>query len=209
MNKIKIPWWKRTFDIVFSLFVIIITLPITIPIAIAIKLTDGGSVFYKHTRIGYKGKKFEVIKFRSMYMDADKRLKDILENDSKAREEWEKTFKLKNDPRVTPIGKFLRKTSLDELPQFLNVLKGDMSVVGPRPVVEEELKKYYKENAEVYMSVKPGITGYWQVEGRSDIEDYQERVKMDVWYVKNMNFWLDLKIILKTIWVMIKGKGAY
>ncbi len=209
MNKIKIPWWKRTFDIVFSLFVIIITLPITVPIAIAIKLTDGGSVFYKHTRIGYKGKKFEVIKFRSMYMDADKRLKDILENDSKAREEWEKTFKLKNDPRVTPIGKFLRKTSLDELPQFLNVLKGDMSVVGPRPVVEEELKKYYKENAEVYMSVKPGITGYWQVEGRSDIEDYQERVKMDVWYVKNMNFWLDLKIILKTIWVMIKGKGAY
>ncbi len=209
MNKIKIPWWKRTFDIVFSLFVIIITLPITIPIAIAIKLTDGGSIFYKHTRIGYKGKKFEVIKFRSMYMDADKRLKDILENDSKAREEWEKTFKLKNDPRVTPIGKFLRKTSLDELPQFLNVLKGDMSVVGPRPVVEEELKKYYKENAEIYMSVKPGITGYWQVEGRSDIEDYQERVKMDVWYVKNMNFWLDLKIILKTIWVMIKGKGAY
>ncbi|WP_068550747.1 sugar transferase [Thermosulfidibacter takaii] len=205
----KIPFWKRPFDIVFSFFAIIITTPIMILIALAIKLTDGGKIFYQHTRIGHKGKKFKVLKFRSMYIDADKKLKEILENDPKAREEWEKTFKLRNDPRITPIGKFLRKTSLDELPQFFNVLKGDMSVVGPRPVVEEELNKYYKDNAKYYLSVKPGITGYWQVEGRSDIENYDERVKMDVWYVQNQSFLLDLKIILKTIWVMISGKGAY
>ena len=193
----------------FSLFAILITLPVMIPIAIVIKLTDGGSVFYGHERVGFRGRKFKVLKFRSMYPDADRRLKDILESDPKAKEEWERTFKLKNDPRVTPIGKFLRKTSLDELPQFLNVLKGDMSVVGPRPVVEEELKKYYRDKAKLYMSVKPGITGYWQVEGRSDIEDYEERVKMDEWYIKNQSFWLDLKIIFKTIKVMLTGKGAY
>jgi len=199
---------KRIFDIVFSIFAIIITLPITIPIAIIIKLTDGGSIIYGHERVGKDGKKFKVLKFRSMYMDADKKLKEILENDPQAKEEWEKTFKLKNDPRITPIGKFLRKTSLDELPQFINVLKGEMSVVGPRPVVEEELKKYYKDKAELYKSVKPGVTGYWQVEGRSDT-DYEERIKMDEYYIKNRSFLMDLKIILKTIKVMITGKGAY
>ena len=199
---------KRVFDIGFSIFAIIITLPITIPIAIIIKLTDGGDIIYGHERVGKDGKKFKVLKFRSMYMDADKKLKEILENDPKAREEWEKTFKLKNDPRITPIGKFLRKTSLDELPQFINVLRGDMSVVGPRPVVEEELIKYYKDKADMYKSVKPGVTGYWQVEGRSDT-DYAERIKMDEYYIKNQSFLLDLKIILKTIKVMITGKGAY
>ena len=199
---------KRIFDIGFSIFAIIITLPITIPIAIIIKLTDGGNIIYGHERIGNDGKKFKVLKFRSMYMDADKKLKEILVNDPKAKEEWEKTFKLKNDPRVTPIGKFLRKSSLDELPQFINVLKGDMSVVGPRPVVEEELTKYYKEKAELYKSVKPGVTGYWQVEGRSDT-DYDERIRMDEYYIKNQSFLLDLKIILKTIKVMLTGKGAY
>jgi len=199
---------KRVFDVFFSIFAIIITLPITIPIAIIIKLTDGGSIIYGHERVGKDGKKFKVLKFRSMYMDADKKLKEILENDPKAKEEWEKTFKLKNDPRITPIGKFLRKTSLDELPQFINVLKGEMSVVGPRPVVEEELKKYYKDKAELYKSVKPGVTGYWQVEGRSDT-DYEERIKMDEYYIKNRSFLMDLKIILKTIKVMITGKGAY
>jgi Undecaprenyl-phosphate galactose phosphotransferase WbaP len=199
---------KRIFDVIFSIFAIIITLPITIPIAIIIKLTDGGNIIYGHERIGKNGKKFKVLKFRSMYMDADKKLKEILENDPSAREEWEKSFKLKNDPRITPIGKFLRKTSLDELPQFINVLKGEMSVVGPRPVTEEELKRFYKEKAIIYEKVKPGVTGYWQVEGRSDT-NYEERIAMDEWYVKNQSFWLDLKIILKTIKVMITGKGAY
>ncbi len=209
LNLSDMPWWKRFFDVIFASFAIIISLPLMIPIAVIIKLTDRGPVFFGHERVGFRGKKFKVLKFRSMYPDADKRLKDILENDPTAREEWERTFKLKNDPRITPIGKFLRKTSLDELPQFFNVLKGDMSVVGPRPVVEEELKKYYKDKAKLYMSVKPGITGYWQVEGRSDVENYKERVKMDEWYIKNQSFWLDIKIILKTIKVMLTGKGAY
>ena len=205
MNKL---WWKRPFDIGFSIFAIGVSLPITIPIAIAIKLTDGGNIIYGHERVGKDGKKFKVLKFRSMYMDADKKLKEILKNDPKAKEEWAKTFKLKNDPRITPIGKFLRKTSLDELPQFINVLKGEMSIVGPRPVVEEELIKYYKDKAKMYKSVKPGVTGYWQVEGRSDT-DYNERIEMDEYYVNNQSFLLDLKIILKTIKVMFSGKGAY
>jgi len=199
---------KRIFDIVFSIFAIIITLPLFIIIALLIKLTDGGNIIYVHERIGKGGKKFKVLKFRSMYMNADKKLEEILKNNPKAKEEWEKTFKLKNDPRITPIGKFLRKTSLDELPQFINVLKGDMSIVGPRPVVEEELKKYYKDKAELYKSIKPGITGYWQVEGRSDT-DYNERIKMDEYYIKNRSFLMDLKIIIKTIKIMITGKSAY
>jgi undecaprenyl-phosphate galactose phosphotransferase len=205
----KNPFWKNIFDKFFALFAIGISLPLMLIISLAIKLTDKGPIFFKQKRIGFRGKPFYVIKFRTMYPDAEKRLKELLEKDPKAREEWEKYWKLKNDPRITPIGKFLRKTSLDELPQFFNVLKGEMSVVGPRPVVEEELKKFYKDKAKYYISVKPGITGYWQVEGRSDIEDYKKRVEMDVWYVKNMSFWLDLKIILKTIWVMLTGKGAY
>ncbi|ADU96643.1 Undecaprenyl-phosphate galactose phosphotransferase [Thermovibrio ammonificans HB-1] len=200
---------KRVFDVIFSSFVILLLSPIYLTIAVIIKFVDRGPVFFKHRRVGCEGKEFEVIKFRSMYPDAEERLKKLLEKDAKAREEWKKKFKLKNDPRITPIGKFLRKTSLDELPQFFNVLKGDMSVVGPRPVVKEELEKFYKDKAKYYLSVKPGITGYWQVEGRSDIEDYEKRVEMDVWYVKNQSLWLDIKIILKTIWVMLTGKGAY
>jgi len=209
LNTVRIPWWKRFFDVIFSIFAITISLPIMILIALIIKLTDKGSIFFKHERIGYKGKPFKVLKFRTMYPDAERRLKKILEEDPKAKEEWEKTFKLKKDPRVTPVGKFLRKYSLDELPQFFNVLKGDMSIVGPRPVVKEELQKYYKNKADIYKSVKPGMTGYWQVEGRSDVEDYVKRVNMDIWYIYNQSFWLDLKIILKTIWIILTGKGAY
>jgi len=203
------PLWKRGFDIIFSLFALIVSLPIAIPIMIAIKLTDRGPIFYKQKRVGYQGKEFYIYKFRSMYPDADKRLKEILEKDPEAKKEWEKTFKLKNDPRITKIGKFLRKTSLDELPQFINVLKGEMSVVGPRPVIKEELEKYYKNRAKQYISVKPGITGYWQVESRSNIDNYRQRVAMDVWYIKNKSIWHDIKIIVKTVKVMITGKGAY
>ncbi len=200
---------KSIVDIILSLIILSMVFPLFFIIPILIKLTDKGPIFYKQKRIGYKGKPFFIIKFRTMYPDAEKRLKEILEKDPKAREQWEKTWKLRNDPRITPIGKLLRKTSLDELPQFFNVLKGEMSVVGPRPVVEEELKKFYKDKAKYYISVKPGITGYWQVEGRSDIKDYEKRVEMDVWYVKNMSLWLDLKIIFKTLWVMLTRKGAY
>ncbi len=194
---------------VFSVFAILVSLPLMVPIAVAIKLTDGGPVFFRHERVGYRGKKFKVLKFRSMYVDAEERLKEILSKDPEARREWERTFKLKKDPRVTSIGKFLRKTSLDELPQFFNVLKGDMSVVGPRPVVEDELKKFYRDKAVLYKSVRPGVTGYWQVEGRSDVDNYEERIRMDEWYIQNQSLLLDLKIILKTIKVMLTGKGAY
>jgi undecaprenyl-phosphate galactose phosphotransferase len=201
---------KRVFDIIFSFIALLILSPIMLIIAIAIKISSRDSkIFYSHQRVGINGKKINVLKFRTMYPDAEQKLQEILRENPELKTEWEKKFKLKNDPRVTPIGKFLRKTSLDELPQFFNVLKGDMSIVGPRPVTEEELTKYYKDKTKYYISVKPGITGYWQVEGRSDVENYKERVDMDVWYIKNQSLLLDLKIILKTIWVIIKGKGAY
>jgi exopolysaccharide biosynthesis polyprenyl glycosylphosphotransferase len=201
--------WKDIFDIVFSVLVLLATLPITLIVALLIKCEDGGPVFYRHKRITATGKGFMCLKFRTMYVDADRKLAGILHNDPLAREEWEKTFKLKNDPRVTRIGKFLRKTSLDELPQFINVLKGEMSVVGARPIVHDELCNYYGKNAGLYCSMKPGITGPWQVYRRSDTEDYDERVQLDSWYVLNYSFWTDLKIIFKTVLCMINGKGAY
>ena len=144
-----------------------------------------------------------------MHVNADKKLQEILECDPQAREEWKQTFKLKNDPRITKIGRFLRKTSLDELPQFINVLKGDMSVVGARPIVQEELEDYYKENGALYCSLKPGVTGPWQVGKRSDTEDYEERVRLDSAYAVEHNFLSDLKIIWKTVWSVVRGKGAY
>lgn len=203
------PRHKRYFDVFFSLCVLLFTWPIFLLVAILIKLEDGGPVFYGHPRITAAGKQFLCLKFRTMCVDADKRLQDILERDPAAREEWERTFKLKNDPRITRVGKWLRKTSLDELPQFLNVLKGEMSVVGARPIVDKELHDYYRENGSLYVSMKPGITGPWQVSKRSDTEDYDERVALDVWYVLNRNLWLDIKIIFKTVCCMIQGKGAY
>ena len=204
-----IPRWKRLFDIILSLIFLTISFPLFIIIALLIKVIDGGEIFYTQERVGYRGKRFKIIKFRTMYKDAEKRLQKLLQQNPELRKEWERNFKLKNDPRITPIGKFLRRTSLDELPQFINVLKGDMSIVGPRPVVKEELEKFYKDKAVYYLSVRPGITGYWQVNGRSSISSYQERVNMDVWYVKNQSLFLDIKIILKTIKVVFTGEGAY
>ena len=203
------PRLKRYFDVCFSLAVLLLTLPLTLIIALLIKLEDRGPILYGHRRITTTGKVFKCLKFRTMFRNADQKLAEILENDPQAKEEWEKTFKLKNDPRVTWIGKFLRKTSLDELPQFINVLKGDMSVVGARPIVHKELCDYYKENGGLYCSMKPGITGPWQVSKRSDTEDYEERVQLDTWYVLNRSFWLDIKIICKTVVCMINGRGAY
>jgi exopolysaccharide biosynthesis polyprenyl glycosylphosphotransferase len=200
---------KRVFDVCFSLGVLFVTLPVTLLVALLIKLQDGGPIFYGHTRVTVAGKRFRCFKFRTMHRDSDKKLKEILDRDAEARSEWDQCFKLKNDPRVTWIGKFLRKTSLDELPQFINVLKGEMSVVGARPIVGRELAEYYQENGGLYCSLKPGITGMWQVSQRNDTEDYQERVKMDTWYVLNRNFGLDMKIILKTVGCMITRKGAY
>jgi undecaprenyl-phosphate galactose phosphotransferase len=209
--KVKIPWWKRSFDVLFSLFAIAVTLPVMILIAIAIKLTDGGSIFFGQKRPGLNGKTFTLYKFRTMYPDNEKILKEYLIKNPRAEEEWRKYRKLKSyDPRVTPLGRFLRKYSLDELPQFFNVLKGDMSVVGPRPYIEKEFEEYgiTKEVREKLLSVKPGVTGLWQVEGRNDMT-FEDRIKLDLEYIDNLSLWLDLKIILKTIWVMLTGKGAY
>ncbi len=201
--------WKRSFDVIFSLLALCITFPINLIISLLIKLEDGGPVIYKHRRVAAAGKEFGCMKFRTMCVGADKELEEILARDPTMREEWEHTYKLKNDPRVTRIGRLLRKTSLDELPQFLNVLKGDMSVVGARPVVNHELNGFYKESAGRYCSMKPGITGPWQVGRRSDTVDYEERVNLDDWYILNYSLWNDIKIILKTIKCMVKGNGAY
>jgi exopolysaccharide biosynthesis polyprenyl glycosylphosphotransferase len=203
------PGWKRFFDILFSLFIIIFTSPIWLIIILLIKKEDSGSVFYKHPRVMETGKTFNCLKFRTMHKDADKRLKSMLESSLTLKEEWEKTYKLKNDPRISKIGKLLRKTSLDELPQFLNVLAGQMSVVGARPVVPEELEKYYKQTALTYCATKPGVTGLWQIGKRSDTENYDERVELDQWYVLNCSLWLDIKIIFKTILRVFSPKGAY
>lgn len=201
--------WKRGFDVVFSLLALSFTSPFMLIISLLIKLSDGGPIVYKHRRITSAGKEFGCMKFRTMRVNADVELETILANNPEMQEEWDKTFKLKNDPRVTKIGKFLRRTSLDEFPQFINVLKGDMSVVGARPIVGKELADFYKESAGRYCSMKPGITGPWQVGKRSDTEDYSERVEMDDWYILNHTLWNDIKIIGKTIVAMIKGKGAY
>lgn len=199
---------KRTFDILFSLFVLLAFSPVYLLIGLAIKISSKGNVFYFQERIGRGGKTFHCFKYRTMYEDADERLQDILSNHPELKDEWEQTRKLKNDPRITPVGLFLRKTSLDELPQFVNVLKGDLSVVGPRPVVQEEITNHFGHKAYKILSIRPGITGIWQVSGRSDTS-YENRVKMDEKYVDTRSFWLDLLLVLKTIPCMIFSKGAY
>jgi len=199
---------KAMFDLTLAILLMPVLLPAILLIGVLIKLDSPGPVFFGHTRIGKNGKKIRVYKFRSMHKDAQERLKQILAEDQEARKEWEATFKLKNDPRITRVGNILRKTSLDELPQFFNVLKGDMSFVGPRPVVEEEIVNYYKENARFYNMVKPGITGLWQVSGRSDTS-YERRIDLDNWYVLNWSLWLDIVILFKTVRVVLKLDGAY
>ena len=198
---------KRTMDYLLSLALLLLVIPILIIISLLIKITSKGPVIFSQERVGKGGKVFRCYKFRTMYVDAEKKLKQLLEKDSEAKAEWEKKYKLSNDPRVTPFGKFLRKTSLDELPQLFNVLKGEMSLIGPRPVTKEEIERYYKENAELYYLIPPGITGLWQVSGRSNIT-YEERVSLDCWYVRNWSLWLDLIILLRTIKVVLKGEGA-
>jgi exopolysaccharide biosynthesis polyprenyl glycosylphosphotransferase len=205
--------WKRAFDIVFSLCILLLSSPLMLSIMLLIKLDSKGPIFYRHRRITAAGREFGCLKFRTMIVDADKRLNELLENNQALAGEWNKNFKLKKDPRITRAGRFLRKTSLDEFPQFFNVLKGEMSVVGARPIVGRELKDYYKGNGEQsagrYVSMKPGITGPWQVTDRSDVENYRERVELDDWYVLNYSLFCDIKIIIKTVRCMFTGKGAY
>jgi exopolysaccharide biosynthesis polyprenyl glycosylphosphotransferase len=194
---------KEIIDIVLGTIGLILFSPLFIIIAILIKLDSEGPIFYKHLRVGRYGKPFYLWKFRTMYKDADK----ILDKYPELKKEFEKEFKLKNDPRVTRIGKFLRKFSLDEIPQIFNILKGEMSIVGPRPVTFKELEKYGEYKDEV-LRVKPGLTGLWQVSGRSDL-DYARRIALDLYYIQNWSLLLDIKIILKTIPAVFFGKGAY
>ncbi|MFI5333539.1 MAG: sugar transferase [Chlamydiales bacterium] len=199
---------KRLFDIIFSLVVLLLLLPIFFLIGLSIKLTSRGPVFYLSKRIGKAGSEFVCVKFRTMYANADARLQEMLKNDPQLRKEWETFWKLKRDPRTTWIGRALRKTSLDELPQFWNVLKGELSVVGPRPVTSEEVAKYYAERAEKILSVRPGITGLWQTSGRS-LLSFEERVRLEELYVDTRSFLLDLKLIAKTIPAMLFSSGAF
>jgi Undecaprenyl-phosphate galactose phosphotransferase WbaP len=191
---------KRLFDLSGSALLLLLLSPLFAYVAYKVS-RDGGSAFFGHERVGQGGKAFKCYKFRSMVVNAQEVLKDLLERDPVARAEWEKDFKLKNDPRVNPIGHFLRRTSLDELPQLWNVLRGEMSLVGPRPVVLAELERYGGDVV-YYLMAKPGMTGLWQVSGRNDV-DYDTRVYFDAWYVKNWSLWTDIAILFKTISVVM------
>lgn len=197
---------KRIFDVVASGLLIMLLSPLFMYVSARVRV-DGGPALYGHERVGKRGKPFKCLKFRSMHVDSQNMLRKLLQNDPEAREEWERDFKLKNDPRITKIGKLIRETSIDELPQLINVFKGEMSLVGPRPIIEEELERYgdYKT---FYMRVNPGITGLWQVSGRSDTS-YDERVALDVWYAQNWSLVYDIAILFKTIGVVFNRKGAY
>lgn len=198
---------KRLVDIILILLFSPILLPVTLIISIGVKVSSPGPIFYGHKRVGKNGKVIKCWKFRSMYKNSQEMLEQILATDPKMKEEWEKDRKFVNDPRVTKFGKFLRKTSLDELPQLWNIFVGEMSFVGPRPVTQEELEKY-GSNTDYILSVTPGLSGMWQISGRSDT-GYEERINLDTYYIQNWSFWLDIWIIIKTVWVVIKGKGAY
>ncbi|WP_072714042.1 undecaprenyl-phosphate galactose phosphotransferase WbaP [Rhodothermus profundi] len=198
---------KRLFDLVFVVGTLPLWAPLIAIIALLIWLSDRKAPFFMHQRIGYKGRPIRVIKFRTMVPNAQEVLETYLEQHPEARKEWEENFKLKNDPRVTRIGKWLRKFSLDELPQLWNVLRGELSLVGPRPIVEEEARKY-GDKFDLYLRVKPGVTGIWQVSGRNDTS-YEYRVMLDSFYVRNWSIWLDLVILIRTIRVVLQGHGAY
>ena len=200
-------WIKTIFDYVLTITGTIAISPIFIVIALWIYKDSPGPVIFKHRRIGKNGKEFNCYKFRSMCIDAKEKLEQLLKTNPEAKAEWEKDFKLKNDPRITKSGAFLRKTSLDELPQIFNVLKGEMSLVGPRPIIRDEMIRY-GEYIEDYLMVKPGITGMWQVSGRSDI-DYAERVLLDSWYTRNWSVWLDAMLLWRTGKTVFFCKGAY
>lgn len=198
---------KTILDFILAFLGIIILSPVYLYIAYKIKKEDGGKIIYAYDCIGKHGKIFKCYKFRSMIENSQEVLKKYLEDDIRARFEWETFYKLKNDPRITKIGAKLRKSSMDELPQLFNVLKGDMSLVGPRQIVKDEIMKFGKY-IDLYYAVKPGITGYWQVCGRSEV-DYKTRVEMTVWYINNWSLWLDVKILIKTVSVVLKKTGAY
>lgn len=194
---------KRIIDVALSTMGLIVLLPVFAVIALAIKIESKGPVFFKHMRIGKNGKVMEMYKFRSMVINAEELMKNFTPEQMK---EYNENYKLKDDPRITKVGKFLRRTSLDELPQLINIIKGDLSIIGPRPVVKDELEKYGL-NSQKFLSVTPGLTGYWAANGRS-CKSYDERIEMELYYVENMSFKLDIKIFFKTILSVLKREGA-
>ena len=194
---------KRCMDIVGGLVGCILSIPIIAIVAIPLKIESPGPLFFKQKRVGRNGRYFYIHKLRSMYMDAEERKKELM-----AQNEMNGLmFKMEDDPRVTKVGKFIRKTSIDELPQFFDVLRGDMSLVGTRPPTVDEYKQYESHHKR-RLSMKPGITGLWQVSGRSNIEDFEEVVKLDVTYIDNWSLWNDIKILFKTVYVVFAGRGA-
>lgn len=198
---------KRSLDVIGSLCGLIALLPVFAALAFTIR-RDGGAALFGNKRIGRNGKTFTCWKFRSMAVDAEARLQAILEQDAKAKEVWKTHRKLKEDPRVTSVGKILRKTSMDELPQLWNVLRGDMSLVGPRPILLDETHFFRKDQYDAYCSVRPGVTGLWQVSGRNDT-DFMHRVHLDSWYVRNWGLWHDIVILIKTVLIVLLRKGVY
>ena len=206
-RKALFPIAKRALDVIGAGLGLVLLAPFFLIVALMVR-ADGGPAFFAHQRVGRGGKLFGCLKFRSMVIDSQARLETLLANDPAARAEWEATRKLKNDPRITPIGRFLRSTSLDELPQLINVLRGEMSLVGPRPVPEAEIIRYYGASAAHYMTVRPGITGLWQVSGRSETS-YESRVALDVTYVSRPSLLADISILLRTPVAVLSRRGAH
>lgn len=194
---------KRGIDVILSTIALVVLSPLFLILAILIKLDSKGPVFFLHTRIGKNGKNIKIYKFRTMVTNAEELIKEFTPEQMK---EYKENYKLTNDPRITKIGKFLRKTSLDELPQLINIIKGDLSIIGPRPVVKDELEKY-EENIAKFLSVTPGLTGNWAANGRNNTT-YEERMKLELEYVDNISLKTDIKIFFQTIYAVIKKEGA-
>ncbi|MBR3506928.1 MAG: undecaprenyl-phosphate galactose phosphotransferase WbaP [Lentisphaeria bacterium] len=197
---------KSVLEFILACVTIVLLIPVFLVLALVVKLSGRGPVLYRADRLGKNGRPIHVWKFRTMYTDADDQLEQILANDPKLAAEWRANFKLEHDPRITPIGRILRKTSLDELPQFFNVITGELAMIGPRPIVKAEIG-YYGDNYEAFSRVKPGITGLWQVSGRNDT-GYDKRILLDMWYIRNWSVWLDIHIFFATIVEVVRCRGA-
>jgi lipopolysaccharide/colanic/teichoic acid biosynthesis glycosyltransferase len=199
---------RRLFDICIASLMLLFFSPFFLICLIAVKLSSPGPIFYSHPRIGLMGKSFGCLKFRTMYRDSERKLQPLLAANPALLHEWNTFFKLKTDPRITPVGNLLRKTSLDELPQIWNVIRGEMSIVGPRPLTEKEVTDYLKDKASIILSVRPGLTALWVTQGRNRLS-LEERVALEEYYVKNRTFLLDCKVILQTALLLFNPKGAY
>jgi len=201
------PFIKRTIDILLSLLLGAVFLPVILVTALLVRLDSPGPVFYSQKRIGKDGRKITIHKFRSMHVNAEDILSAYLEWHPAARQEWEQSQKLRVDPRITRVGKWMREFSVDEIPQLYDILKGDMSLVGPRPILLEQAV-LYGEGLKLYHSVRPGLTGFWQVSGRN-LTTFHQRTLYDIHYVRNWSIWLDLHILFRTVWIVLKREGAY